>query len=97
MSETEKVTLTLPKIVMESVREMAPARGYSKFVAEAVEFYVAEKKRQTLRERLIEGYLANAETDRALAQEWESTAAEVWETFVPPYEGEEPEDDAQDS
>ena len=63
----EKVTLTLPKDLMDTVREMAPPRSYSKFIAEAIRFYTETKRRQALRSRLVAGYQANASADAALA------------------------------
>jgi metal-responsive CopG/Arc/MetJ family transcriptional regulator len=68
--QKEKVTLTLPSEVMDAVRREAAPRGYSKFIAEAVTYYVQERERLALRERLIEGYRAGADRDRALAEEW---------------------------
>lgn len=96
MPVKEKVTLTLPQELMDAVRELAPARGYSHFVAEALEYYIAEKQRRELRERLIAGYQANAAVDAALAAEWAPLEDEVWNAHVPPYEGAEPDDDAAD-
>ena len=97
MAVKEKVTLTLPRDLMETVREMASPRGQSKFVAEAVEYFIEEKRRQTLREELIEGYKATAEESLAITKEWEATDDADWLKHVPPYEGEEPPSDAQDS
>lgn len=94
MPVKEKVTLTLPQELMDAVRERAPVRGYSHFVAEALEYYIAEKQRQELRERLIAGYQTNAAADSTLAAEWEPLEDEVWNAHVPPYEGAEPDDDA---
>ena len=78
MSEKEKVTLTLPSEVMDAVREEAEPRGYSKFIAEAVTYYIQEQRRLALRERLIAGYQASAEQDQALAEEWRNAEDEVW-------------------
>lgn len=97
MAAKEKVTLTLPRDLMETVREMAPPRGQSKFVAEAVEYFIEEKRRQTLREKLIEGYKAMAEESLVIAKEWEPVGNEAWLKYVPPYEGDEPTDDTTDS
>ena len=83
MSTTEKVTLTLPKELMNHVREMTPPRGQSKFIAEAVEYFIEVQRRKALRERLIAGYQANAEADAALAAEWEAIEYENWELHVP--------------
>lgn len=86
MSQKEKVTLTLPSEVMAAVREEAEPRGYSKFIAEAVTYYIQEQQRLALRERLIAGYRASAERDQALAEEWRHAEEEVWRETVDPME-----------
>lgn len=84
MTQKEKVTLTLPSEVMDAVREEAEPRGYSKFIAEAVSYYIQEQRRSALRERLIAGYQANAERDQAMAEEWRQTEEEVWREIADP-------------
>ena len=86
MSQKEKVTLTLPSEVMAAVREEAGPRGYSRFIAEAVIYYIQEQRRTALRERLIAGYQADAERDQALAEEWRHAEEEVWRETVDPME-----------
>lgn len=86
MSRKEKVTLTLPSEVMDAVRQEAAPRGYSRFIAEAVTYYVQEQRRQALRERLIAGYQATAERDQALAEEWRPLEEEAWQKGVEPVE-----------
>lgn len=88
MATTEKVTLTLPRDLMESVREMAPQRGISRFVSEALEYFIAARRRHALRERLKAGYLADAEMDRETANEWQAVERETWARYVPPYDAE---------
>lgn len=85
MQSTEKVTLTIPKETMNQIREVAPARGYSKFVTEAIEYFLEENRKKALRERLIAGYQANAEADAAMAEEWRPIEEEAWSN-IPPYE-----------
>ena len=86
MAATEKVTLTLPKDLMDTVREIAPQRGISRFVSEALEYFIAARRRQALRERLRAGYLADAALDREMAEEWRSLEEETWIRHVAPYE-----------
>jgi metal-responsive CopG/Arc/MetJ family transcriptional regulator len=86
MSQKEKVTLTLPSEVMDAVREEAEPRGYSRFIAEAVTYYIQEQRRSALRERLIAGYQADAERDQVLAEEWRHAEEEVWRETVDPME-----------
>ncbi len=93
MSTTEKVTLTLPKTIMSEVRKMASPRGYSKFIAEAIEFFIEAKRRQDLRSRLIAGYQGNQTSDAQIAAEWASVEDETWLTHVPAYDEEESPDD----
>ena len=85
MSLKEKVTLTLPSEVMDAVRAEAPPRGYSRFIAEAVTYYIQEQRRSALRERLIAGYQADAGRDQALAEEWRHSE-EAWPEYTDPME-----------
>ncbi len=89
MCAKEKVTLTLPSEVMDAVREEAAPRGYSKFIAEAVTYYIQERRRSALRERLIAGYQASAEHDQTLAEEWRPLEEKAWQEYVEPLEDRE--------
>lgn len=89
MSQKEKVTLTLPSEVMDAVREDAEPRGYSKYIAKAVTYYIQEQRRLALRERLISGYQATADRDQALAEQWRALEEDVWQEYVEPLEKKE--------
>lgn len=90
MATTEKVTLTLPSELMQTMRDFVPPRGQSKFVAEAIEYFIEVKQRQLLREELIVGYQVTAEQSINVTKDWESLDDEAWLLHVPPYAGEEP-------
>lgn len=92
MQATEKVTLTLPKTVMQSVREMSPARGQSKFITAAIEKFIADKKAEELRQELIAGYQATAEQSQAIQDEFAAVDQESWQN-LPDY----PMDDELDA
>ncbi len=96
MGTTEKVTLTLPQELMETVRTMSSKRGQSKFISEAISYFIEVKQRQVLREALVTGYKATAEESLAVTKEWQSIDDEAWLLHVQPYAGEEPSDDAPD-
>jgi metal-responsive CopG/Arc/MetJ family transcriptional regulator len=83
MAAKEKVTLTLPADLMETVRTLVPPRRQSQFIAEAIRYFVAEQQRRSLRERLIAGYQANATADRETAAEWSVAEDEAWLNYVP--------------
>jgi len=88
--EKVKVTLTLPKEVMDAVRREADPRGYSSLIAEAVVYFLEERERTALRERLIHGYQASAKADQVLAEEWRSLEEEGWNQGDEPAEGQVP-------
>ena len=94
MATVEKVTLTLPQDLMDTVRELAPPRGRSKYVAKALRHFIAEEEKRILREELIAGYQATAEESTTIAAEWMSLGQESWERNVPAYEVGEEDDDA---
>jgi Arc/MetJ-type ribon-helix-helix transcriptional regulator len=85
--EKEKVTLTLPKEVMDAIRREANPRGYGSFITEAVTYFLEERERAALRERLIEGYQATAKEDQLLAEEWRSLEEESWNQADEPVQG----------
>lgn len=95
MVATEKVTLTMPRDLMQEVRELAPPRGQSKYIASAVRYFIEKQKSQALREELITGYKAIAEEASVMAEEWMPLGQEAWDRYGPTYEGEEPKHDAE--
>lgn len=97
MLTKEKVTLTLPSDVMETVRSLVPPRRQSQFIAEAIRYFVAEQQRKSLRERLVAGYQANAAADSTLAAEWSAVEDEAWLNHVPPNTDEESTDGGANS
>lgn len=90
MATTEKVTLTLPSELMQVMRDFVPPRGQSKFVAEAIEYFIEMKQRQLLREELMVGYQVTAEQSMAVTKDWEPLDDEAWLVHGLFYAGEEP-------
>ena len=75
---------------MNEVRAIAPVRGYSQFIADAIKFFIEEQRRRELRDRLIEGYQANAQADADHAAEWSTIEDEAWLMHVSPEDDENP-------
>jgi Arc/MetJ-type ribon-helix-helix transcriptional regulator len=76
--QKEKITITLPKTLLEAIRQQVAPRGQSQFIAEAITFYLDVQQRQALEDRLIAGYQANAARDKAIAAEWDDVETETW-------------------
>lgn len=94
MSDKEKVTLVLPSDLMAQVRELAPVRGQSEFVAAAISYYLTTRQRRALRERLIAGYRTYAGEDVALVETWRAADNEAWLEAAPEYTLPETDDDS---
>ena len=89
MAAKEKVTLSLPSELIAQVRAVAPERGQSEFIAEAIRYYLSARQRRALRERLADGYQTHAAEDAKLSEIWRAADDEAWLDEVPTYEVEE--------
>ena len=65
-----RVNITLPTQTLNRLSRVAQKRNRSRFIAEAISFYLKEKQRAAVRELLRDGARQRAERDRALAGEW---------------------------
>ncbi len=71
MSETKRIMVSLPRKLLTEVDQLIQEENgsRSKFVREAMQMYITEKKRQLMRERLREGYQRMATINLILAEE----------------------------
>lgn len=71
MSETRRVTISIPGELLEEVDNLVRAekRNRSQFVAEAMTYYLKERKREQLRRELRDGYIRMASLNLQLAEE----------------------------
>jgi len=67
---TQRINVTLPEETVRALDRIAPKGGRSRFISDAVLYYVTEQGKRNLRERLKQGALANAARDLELAREW---------------------------
>lgn len=66
----QRVNVTLPEATLRLIDRVARKGDRSRLIDEAVKHYVEDMGRKNLRTRLKEGYLANADRDREIAEEW---------------------------
>lgn len=71
MVDVKRITVTLPARLVNEIDGLSDGtRGNrSQFLLEAAERYLDDLKRQTLRQRLIEGYQEMAQLNLTLAEE----------------------------
>jgi metal-responsive CopG/Arc/MetJ family transcriptional regulator len=66
----KRINISIPIETLNLLDKIAPSKKRSQFIVEAVTQYASEIKRLQLKEQLKSGYIANAESDRQIAEEW---------------------------
>ena len=73
----QNITINLPDDTLVEIDRLAPQGDRSRFITEAVQFYLDETNKQSLREQIRAGAIYRAERDLNLAQEWFAVDEEV--------------------
>lgn len=73
-----RVNITLPEETLKLIDRAAAKGDRSRFISEAVRYFVQAQSRRRLREFLKEGALKRAERDLALVEEWFPMEEELW-------------------
>lgn len=76
---SKRINVVLPDSTVAVLNRVAPKGNRSRLISQAVLHYVKTQSVQNLRERLKQGYLANAERDLQIAQEWFPLEEEAWQ------------------
>ncbi|MBI2818180.1 MAG: hypothetical protein HYX72_14695 [Acidobacteria bacterium] len=76
---TKRLNIILPEETVRVLDRVASRGNRSRLIDQAVLHYVRSRSRENLRERLKEGYLANAKANLKLAQEWFPLEEEAWQ------------------
>lgn len=66
----KRLNITLPETTIALMDQLAPKGARSQLIDEAVNFYVKQKGKKTLQERLATGAKARSQRDQGLAAEW---------------------------
>ena len=78
----KRINISIPIETLQLLNEIAPPKKRSQIITKAVTQYANMIKRLQLREQLKTGYLANAESDRQIAEEWFPVEQEAYEKHV---------------
>jgi CopG family transcriptional regulator/antitoxin EndoAI len=76
---SKRINIMLPERTLAVLDRVAPKGNRSRFVSRAVLHYVETQGRQSLREQLKAGYLANADESLKIAAEWFPLEEEAWQ------------------
>jgi CopG family transcriptional regulator / antitoxin EndoAI len=76
---SKRVNIMLPETTLKVLDRVAGKGDRSRFISEAVLYYVQARSASNLRERLKQGALANANLDLEIAEEWFPVEQEAWQ------------------
>ena len=75
----QRINVTLPEETIALLDRAVKSRSRSRLIDEAIRYYVETKGRESLRQRLEEGYRRNRKLNLELAEEGMAAAEEAWE------------------
>jgi len=78
---SKRINIILPESTLQTLDRVAAKGNRSRFVSEAVLYYVRHRGKQSLREQLKAGYEANAKENIEIALDWFPAEEEAWQAF----------------
>jgi CopG family transcriptional regulator/antitoxin EndoAI len=76
---SKRINIMLPDQTAKVLDKVAVKGDRSRFISQAVLYYVQTQSKANLRERLKQGALANAKLDLEIAKEWFPVEQEAWQ------------------
>ena len=80
---SKRINIMLPESTLAVLDRVAPKGNRSRFVSRAVLHYVETQGKQSLREQLKAGYVANADENLRIAEEWFPIEEQAWQNSHP--------------
>jgi len=66
----QKINIALPEQIADTIEQLADENNISRFIVDAVMYYMEHTGKTTLREQVKQGALKRAERDLNLSHEW---------------------------
>lgn len=76
----KRINVMLPEATLAVIDRLADKGSRSRFICNAVEYYVGSESRKNLRQRLRQEAIENASRDLEMAAEWFPLEEEAWES-----------------
>ena len=80
---SKRINIMLPEETVRVLDRVAPKGNRSRIISDAVMFYVSSRGKSNLAEQLKSGYLATAQRDLEIAQEWFPLEEDAWQLTAP--------------
>jgi CopG family transcriptional regulator / antitoxin EndoAI len=78
MVVNQRINISLPEETLRLLDSVADKGDRSRFIDQAVRYYIDDKGRSELKRRLKEGAIRRAARDRSFAEEWFPLEEEAW-------------------
>ena len=73
-----RINITLPNETIELLNRIVPKGDRSRFINDAVKYYITEVEKKKLREQLRQGAIERSQRDLNLAETWFDLEEEAW-------------------
>lgn len=73
-----RINITLPNETIELLNHIVPKGDRSRFINDAVQYYITEVEKKKLREQLRQGAIERSQRDLDLAETWFDLEEEAW-------------------
>lgn len=73
----QRLNITLPEETLQLIDRLTSKGDRSRFIDEAVKYYIAHKSKANLKQQLKEGAIKRAERDLNLVEDWFQLEEEV--------------------
>lgn len=73
-----RINITLPGETIQLINQIVPKGDRSRFINEAVKYYIVQTHKVKLKQQLKEGAIRRAERDLNLAGAWFGLEEEAW-------------------
>jgi len=70
ISTVKRIGISIPDPVLKDLQSLVPERKRSEYIVRALREKIEEEKKRRVREKMIEGYKANAGADADTAEAW---------------------------
>lgn len=74
-----RLNITLPEDTIQLIDTVTEKGDRSRFINEAVQYYIKQKELNNLKEQLKEGAINRSQRDLQLAEEWYDLEEEAWQ------------------
>jgi len=75
----QKINIVLPETTLRLIDHITDKKNRSRFIDEAVKYYMEQVGKISLREQLKQGAIRRSERDLNLSREWNVFEEEAWQ------------------